>query len=371
MKAFKMLFTFLILLGVAGSYAQIQELYISDAGNFDSPPWQILKFDANGENPQVFIDDHLAWPQDIVFLENEGTVLISNLNTNQIAKFDATTGAYLGDFATGISGPTRMKIHSDGLLYALQWTGTGKVFRYQLDGTFVDEFTSQGVTTSIGLDWDSQGNLYVSSYNNNLIRKFDTNGVDQGIFINSNLQGPTNIWFDENDNLYALNWNGSTVSHFDSEGNFIGSFITGLAQPEGVAFLENGNILIGNGGNGSVKMFGPSGNFLEDVVASGTANLLQPNAVVLREVIPNAISEITEETNFIYPSQGTAFYLDSAKAIDLKSIAIYHASGGLLKTVEVKSGLVWDASSTTAGTYILVGTTSDNRLLSQRVLVVK
>ena len=84
------------------------------------PPWQILKFDANGENGQVFIDDHLAWPQDIVFLEDQNVVLISNLNTSEILRFNATTGQFMNTFASNIGGPTRMKIGSDSLLYVLQ-----------------------------------------------------------------------------------------------------------------------------------------------------------------------------------------------------------------------------------------------------------
>ena len=91
-------------------------------------------------------------------------MLISNLNTGRITKYNSTTGEFIGDFATGIGGPTRMKIGADSLLYVLQWAGNGKVKRYQLDGTFVDDFTSVGVPQSIGIDWDNDGNLYVSSY---------------------------------------------------------------------------------------------------------------------------------------------------------------------------------------------------------------
>ena len=94
---------------------------------FQSPPWKILKFDENGENPETFIDTNLAWPQDIVFLEDQQVVLISNLNSGKITKYNSSTGEYIEDFATGIGGPTRMKIGADSLLYVLQWSGNGKV----------------------------------------------------------------------------------------------------------------------------------------------------------------------------------------------------------------------------------------------------
>ena len=145
----------LILLTVALSSAiQAQEfdIYVSDAGNFASPPWQILKFDENGENPQVFIDQNLAWPQDILFLEGSNTVLISNLSSGNINRHNASTGAFIETFATVVNGPTRMKIGPDGLLYVLQWNNNAPVLRYTIDGSFVDEFTSVGVNQAIGLE---------------------------------------------------------------------------------------------------------------------------------------------------------------------------------------------------------------------------
>jgi len=283
-----LLFTSFTLFFTTISFPQTTEIYVSDAHNF-SPPWKILKFDENGENPETFIDTVLAWPQDIVFLEDQHIVLISNLNSGRITKYNSSTGEYIGDFATGISGPTRMKIGKDSLLYVLQWTGSNPpVRRYKLDGTFVDEFTSVGVPQSIGIDWDSNGNLYVSSYNGKNVRKFDQNGNDLGLFVNSNLLGPTNIWFDDNGDLLVSDYNGTAVKRFDSSGNYLGDFITGIHFSEGVDFFPNGNILIGNGTTHSVKMFDSNGTYIEDFIPSGSGGLVTPNAIVIRET--NALS---------------------------------------------------------------------------------
>lgn len=269
------------------SSAPRTEIYVSDAGNFSSSGFKILKFNESGKFPEVFIDKNLAWPQDIVFLENEGTVLISNLNSNSIGRFNASTGDYIDDFATGIDGPTRMKIGEDDLLYVLQWKGDGLVKRYQLDGTFVDDFTSVGVSQSIGLDWDSDGNLYVSSFDGKSVRKFDTSGNDLGLFVSTNLSGPTNIWFDGSGNLYVNDWQGNAVKKFDASGDFVSTFISDVVRPEGVAFLENGNILIGAGNTtnpGTVRMYSSDGTYINNIVEAGTTNLMNTNAVVLRKV---------------------------------------------------------------------------------------
>ena len=150
---------------------QSRYIYVSDAGGFNVEPWQVLRYDEDGSNPQVFIDNQffvdnsVGWPQDILFLEDQEVVLISCLVGGRITKHNATTGAYLEDFATVAGGPTRMKIGADGYIYVLQWSNTdNKVLRFEQDGTFVDEFTSVGVSQSIGLDWDSDGFLTYSEF---------------------------------------------------------------------------------------------------------------------------------------------------------------------------------------------------------------
>lgn len=286
-----LLFITIVLLLTSNTLGQTTKIYVSDAGNFQSPPWKILMFDENGQNPETFINTNLAWPQDIVFLEDQQVVLISNLNSGKISKYNSSTGEYIEDFATGIGGPTRMKIGADSLLYVLQWSGNGKVRRYQLDGTFIDEFTSVGVPQSIGIDWDGDGNLYVSSYSGHTVRKFDQSGNDLGLFVNSNLAGPTNIWFDENGDLLVTDYNGTAVKRFNPSGTFVNNFLTGLSNAEGVDYFPNGNILIGNGATHSVKMFDSNGNYLEDFIPNGSGGLITPNAIVIRETNVSSVSD--------------------------------------------------------------------------------
>lgn len=268
------------------SSAPRTEIYVSDAGNFDNPPWQILKYDENGNNPVVFIDSNLGWPQDIVFLEDEQMVIVSNLNNNSIAKYEIATGNFLGVFASGIGGPTRMQIGPDNLLYVLQWRGSGLVLRYDLNGDFVDAFTHVGVPQSIGIAWDAQDNLYVSSFNNGsngFVRKFDQQGNDLGLFIDSNLRGPTNIWFNGGD-FFVSDWSAGDIKQFDTDGNYTGVYISGLVQPEGIAFMLDGSLLLGDGGSGAIKRYNAQGLLTGDLVRSGEGGLIQPNGITVREV---------------------------------------------------------------------------------------
>jgi hypothetical protein len=367
-----LLFVTLIMLLTSNTWGQTTKIYVSDAGNFQSPPWKILKFDENGQNPETFINTNLAWPQDIVFLEDQQVVLISNLNSGKISKYNSSTGEYIEDFATGIGGPTRMKIGADSLLYVLQWSGNGKVWRYQLDGTFVDEFTSVGVPQSIGIDWDGDGNLYVSSYGGHTVRKFDQTGNDLGLFVNSNLAGPTNIWFDDNGDLLVTDYNGTAVKRFNSSGTFVNNFLTGLSNAEGVDFFPNGNILIGNGATHSVKMFDSNGNYIEDFIPSGSGGLITPNAVVIRETNVLSVDENTLiSSSFILeqnypnpfnPSTKIKFTIPSviasrAKQSQLISLKVYNVLGKEIATLvneELSTGeheVTFNASEYPSGIY--------------------
>ena len=354
-------------------WAQNPSIYVSDAGNFNLPPWQILKFDANGENGKVFIADHLAWPQDILFLEPDNVVLISNLNTGEILRFDASTGDYIDKFATGIGGPTRMKIGTDGLLYVLQWSGNGKVWRYHTDGTFVDQFTSVGVSASIGLDWDNEGNLYVSSYDGRFVRKFSPTGADLGKFISSNLAGPTNIWFDEEGDLLVNDYNAGSVKRWDNNGSFKGVFISNVPQCEGVGLLSDGNLLLGIGGTSSVRSYNSAGELVNTIIPSGSLGLLTPNAVVLRQdPISSGIGSppMFNNRNILTPGTGVVFQI-SSDLMDTKDpfAEVTNSSGVVVAKIQIKDSVSWDASDLPNGIYFITLALRDQSISVQKIVV--
>ncbi len=354
-------------------HSQDLKMYVSDAGNFDQPPWQILKFDVDGSNGEVFISDHLDWPQDIVFLENDTVVLISNLNSGEILRFNANTGDYINIFATGIGGPTRMKIGADSLLYVLQWDGNGKVWRYQLDGSFVDEFTAIGVGTSIGLDWDNAGNLYVSSYGEKYVQKFSLTGADLGRFVSTNLAGPTNIWFDDDGDLLVNDYNAGIVKRFDSNGSYEGNFITMVPGSEGIDFLPDGNILLGVGGTSSVRKYSPAGTLISTVVPPGTLNLLTPNAVVLRnESITSGITDpsLYSDVRIVVPSTGVTFQIISNDEIPVGSIAeVCTTSGIVVNKIILSDSTSWDASDLSNGIYMITVPLNGNKIGRQKIMI--
>ncbi len=376
MKSSLLAFGLLLFSTLCIAQEQKFEIYVSDAGGFNvgNPPWRIYKFDENGENGAVFIEEQLAWPQDIVFLDHRNSLIVSNLNTNKITEYDAETGDYLGDFATGIGGPTRMKIGPEGMLYVLQWGGDGKVLRYDLDGNLVDRFTDLGVTNSIGLDWDSEGNLYVSSYDGRYVQHFSPTGESMGRYINSNLNGPTNIWFDEEGNLIVADWTAGAVKKFDASGNYEGVFISGIGRVEGIAVFPNGNLLLGDGQDGSVNLYDSDGNFIEELIPAGTLGLATPNAVVLREVVMSSVRETPEQVNFITPTIGGEFsiYATPSAGGIIDAFEIYDVQGRLVSRAPYAgSAPFWNASTQAEGVYLIIARLADGTAWSQKVIVKK
>ena len=352
-------------------FSQNLAVYVSDAANFSSGPWQIAKFDEAGvyQEELISVDDGIVWPQDIVFLDSEEAVLISNLGAGgTISKHHWATGEFIENFAEGLGGPTRMKIGPDGLLYVLQWSNSNnKILRYNLDGTFVDEFTDVGVPQSIGLDWDNQGNLYVSSYNGSSVRKFNGNtGADMGLFISGGLQGPTNIWFEAGGNMIVLSYNGGAIKRYDPDGNFMADLVTGLSGPEGFDFFPNGDLLIGNGGDGSIKRYDSQFNFIENFIEPGI--LLTPNAIVIREDIDLAVPEYNAKALFVTPSIGNQFYFNSAVVENFKVLSIYNNSGQLVESISTEDTDMWEASKYAEGLYF-VAVQDDGKKLIQKIII--
>jgi len=339
--------------GVLNLSAQDLEIYVSS--RFENA---IKQYDQDGNYIRDLVSANsggLSRPQDIIFLE-DNTVIVSGIQNTAIKQYDAGNGDFIGNFTSGFSlnQPTRMVIKDD-LLYVTQWANTNnKVIRFDLNGNFVDEFTSIGIPQSIGIDWDTAGNLYISTFGqgtNGFVQKFDTSGNDMGVFIDSSiLQGPTNIWFDENQNLLVEDWSLGIVRRFSSTGQYIDDFITGMTNPEGISFLPNGDVLICDWGTDTVERFDSDGNSLGTFISGN--NLADPNAVVLRETILSVSDHLKSEV-FVVPTVGNRFSFSSTIISNFESLQLYDVYGRLVQILDPNENSVWDASNLSEGVYFI------------------
>ncbi|MBP6238904.1 MAG: T9SS type A sorting domain-containing protein [Saprospiraceae bacterium] len=345
--------------------------YISDAGNFQQGPYQILRYNEDGSNGKVFIKDGLAWPQDILFLPDSNQVLISNLSSNSVEVYDSESGAYKKRFISGILGPTRMKIGKDGMLYILQWLGDGKVKKYNTEGQFISNATQSGVNTSIGMDWDQNGDLYVSSYNGKFIERFDTDGKSKGKFISTGLFGPTNIAFNSDGQLIVLDYNSGRVLLYDKDGKLLKVLFQGVTNCEGIHLANDGKIIIGVGS--SVRIYDNNNVFQKYLVPPGENGLRNANAVVCREMITTDTEEehTEKKSNHFLMSLGANVYIVSPNADDITMINVFDVKGQLVFTFDVSKDTVLDLSDFNNGVYFARTNGMKYYNKTQKVIVAK
>lgn len=290
------------------SHAQTYEVLVNSRGTN-----AVFRYDLDGNYLGEFVSANsggLVGPEDVLF-HPDGTVLVTGFGNTAIKRYDGSSGNYLGEFSTGyvLDTPSKMSIGPDDLIYVTQWgTSQNKVVRFDLDGAFVDEFTSIATPNGLGHFWDTDGRFYISVFGNGVngtVRRFDADGNDLGVFINSAiLQGPTDIWQDVNGDVLVQDWTVGNVLRYDSDGQYLSVYLSGMTNPEGIAFLPNGDLLMGDWGQDAVHRFDATGDYL-GYFASGNG-LTDPNGVHLRELVPSGVGEHLAEaaTLQVLPSIG-------------------------------------------------------------------
>src|SRR5438876_24737 len=156
--------------------------------------------------------------------------------------------------------------------------GPGSVQRYNgTTGASLGAFASAGLDVPTGLVFGPDGNLYVSSFNNNVVLRYSgRTGASIGIFASSNeLSGPEQLVFGPDGDLYVASFNSNSVERFKgATGEPRRTFVTpgsgGLNGPTGVAFGRDGNLYVSSNTSGEVLRYdGGTGAFKSIFVPAG------------------------------------------------------------------------------------------------------
>ena len=112
-------------------------------------------------------------------------MVVADTGNDRVAKFDAAGGQVWtwgghGSGSTGVSNPRDVGIDTSGNVFVAD-TGNARVVKLTSDGTFVKSFNGPSgdkIASPIGITV-ANGEVIVADAGANLIRVFDTNGVQQ------------------------------------------------------------------------------------------------------------------------------------------------------------------------------------------------
>jgi glucose/arabinose dehydrogenase len=213
-------------------------LYVTSSGTTLSSPHSIIRFDpATGQNLGEFATN--ASLRGFDFGPN-GNLFAADVESGAIVEFDRHTGANLGSFVSGLADPVAVRFGPDGDLYVARG-------HHQTSPSF------------------------------NVLRFDGLTGASKGVFASAGIQNPQNLLFGPDGSLYVANqlvlssptenvtrYNGLT-GELDSSFTLTGSTI----NPQGLAFLPDGQLLVGTGSNSVRRYNATTGAYIDDFIQGG------------------------------------------------------------------------------------------------------
>ncbi len=160
-------------------------------------------------------------------------LIVSSYFTNSVLRYDTTTGAFLGTFASGggLDGPVDQTFGPDGNFYVTSFNSRSVLSYNGLNGTFVNVFIPTGGGGSgelNGLVFGPDGDLYIGV--GDRIERFDgKTGALLGTFASGGgLVEPEDLIFGRDGNLYVSDFHNNNVLRFNgTTGAFMNVFASG------------------------------------------------------------------------------------------------------------------------------------------------
>ena len=196
----------------------------------------------------------------------DGRLYVGGRYSHNVVRFDVNTGAYDQLVNTAASGnlvmPRSLAFGPDGNLYVSSrveglLTTVDAIKRYEANtGAFLGDFViagSGGLNNPYGIAFGPDSNLYVASASTNEIKRYNgLSGAFIDTFIAAGSGGLTNasqILFHTEGSLYVANQSTQQILRYDgSTGSFLGVFASNLGiSPTGLAFASSGELYVSLG----------------------------------------------------------------------------------------------------------------------------
>lgn len=258
---------------------------------------QILRYDgSSGAYLGVFADTHIDGPQTIE-VGPDGNVYVGSEYSGNVTKW-SPTGAYMGDFVTGLPGPQQMQFGPDGNLYVLNHLSSDPAPVYKFNGTsgafmgLVGPGAGPGHTH--GMAFRGDGHLFIDNIGAGAIHHTGPLGVgDLGVFAGGpELAVAAHMEFGPDGNLYVSNPmsggtpTGGIIRYNGLSGAPMGVFSTvGVSTGTwGMAF--HGTDLFYSAGSGVAKVSATTGGLASAFVSPGSGGLAGAAGIAFLPAVP-------------------------------------------------------------------------------------
>jgi streptogramin lyase len=207
-----------------------------------------------GEFMDVFVTPSGGYPKEPygIAFGPDGNLFLGEPSYDRVLKFSGQTGQFINTFiSSGLTHPTGLHFHGDGLLYITNSSTGDDVRRYDsLTGASFDTFVTKGAGGLDGpqdLVFGPDGNVYISSYyTDEVIRCDGDTGDFVDVFVsrsNGGLSGPISLVFGPDGSLCVTSRKTDQILRYDGEtGDFMDVFVSagsgGLDQPYDLIFRD-------------------------------------------------------------------------------------------------------------------------------------
>ena len=215
--------------------------------------------------------------------DGNGILIVSDFSSGRILKVDATDPSDMSvSTLVGNTGTTPNGIVVDtenGRAVIVNWGGNADILAVDLEsGALTTIVNGTGLGNCDGIDMDSDGRYYVSSWSPNRITRFSNDFSQSETVVSSGLSSPADISFDETNHILGVANSGSnqvTFHQFEVEVN--GVDITDSNEASEVALLGNNlTFQVSQPGNYNISAFTLSGKLLDSMaidIPAGKTNV--------------------------------------------------------------------------------------------------
>ena len=195
------------------------------------------------------------------------TVYVAGYANGVIGRFNASTGAYINDYAAGTSvnaGPAALSIDKSGNIWTANYLESTVGMQTSTATTAAKIYTSGTLAAPVDIATDNAGNLYLSDYGDSNLTKFTSAGV--GSVFNSACGGGGGdaVAVDNSNKVWCANYQSLIAVSGSGSPNVSLSFTNTGEYQDSVALDGSSNVWTAaednNGTSGEIYEFDNSGN---------------------------------------------------------------------------------------------------------------